>query len=187
MTTEETMTRKEYLARMREYKKTLTHTLATTRFNDATWERNVSCRKSINVACMYACPAPISKKVPVDGLVFVLEMNNEKNMIEGIGLIKNHAVCGKINPHDNMNYNRYIYLGGKHISRDEMTAEEKEIMRLLDALCFKGVNHLKRGQGITAFPLKLLYKCSANLNINEYIRNMFKSRMTEKETNKCTE
>lgn len=172
-----TMTRKEYLARMREYKKTLTHTIATTRFSDATWAKNTECRKQTNAACMYACPVPISKKVPADGLVFVIEMNNETNTIEGLGLIKNHAVCGKLNPHDNMNYNRYIYLGGKHISRAEMTGEEKEIVRLLEALCFKGANHLKRGQGITAFPVKLLYKCSANLNLNEYIRAMFKSRM----------
>lgn len=174
---ETTMTRKEYLARMREYKKSLTHTIATTRFNNATWERNVECRKKINVQCMYACPVPISQKVPAEGIVFVLEMNNETNQIEGIGLIKNRATSGRLNPHDNMNYNRYIYMGTKHISRAEMTEEEKEILRLLEALCFKGVNHLKRGHGITSFPLKVLYKCSANLNLNEYIRGMFKSRM----------
>jgi len=176
-TQDTTMTRKEYLARLREYKKALTHTIATTRFDNATWERNNQCRHRMKAECMYACPIPVSKKIPTDGWMFIIEMNNETNQIEGIGLIKNRAICGKIHPHDNMNYNRYIYLGGKHISRSQMNGEESEIIRLLEALCFKGANHLKRGQGITAFPLKLLYKCSSNININEYIRTMFKKRI----------
>ena len=38
------------------------------------------------------------------------------------------------------------------ISRDDLTNEEKKIIRILDILVFKGSRHLKRGQGVKVVP-----------------------------------
>ena len=37
---------------------------------------------------MYCCPSELSPKIPYNTPVFVIEMNNSTNKIEGIGLIK---------------------------------------------------------------------------------------------------
>jgi hypothetical protein len=59
-----------------------------------------------------------------------------------------------------------------------MTREELEILRLLEAICFRGINHSKRGHGITALPFKLQYKSHVlGLDLIDYICAMFKTRM----------
>ena len=168
------------MARLRQYQKSIKHTLATTRFDDATWQENNRFRETIRekgVRCMYASPIAISAKVAADSYVFVLEMNNQQNKIMGIGMVKNHAMLHKIVPYGNMNYNRYVYTGRWRIDAADMTPEEREILRLFECMCFKGANHLKRGQGITAFPVKLLYLCSGTIDLPEYVRMMFKTRI----------
>jgi hypothetical protein len=104
-------------------------------------------------------------------------MNNDTNRIMGVGMVRNRPICGKYAVYDNGNYNRFSYIGKWRIDVKDMNSEEREMMKLFEALCFTGVNHLKRGQGITAFPLKLLYKCSPDVDLTDYIRMMFKKRM----------
>jgi len=108
----------------------------------------------------------------------VLEMNNEKDQIMGIGLIKNHPVAGKYAVHSVQNYNRFVYIGKWRIDREDMTEEEMKIVRLLEAVCFRGINHSKRGHGITALPMKIVYKSyTLGLSLIDYICDMFKTRM----------
>ena len=64
-------------------------TLASTRFNNSTLEENEKYRIKTNNACVYCSPQRMSYKIKTDSLVFIVEMNNELNQIEGIGLIKN--------------------------------------------------------------------------------------------------
>ena len=67
--------------------------LVSTRFNNETWEQNVDFKKKYNyTGCIYGVPNPMSPKIYVDEPVFVVEMNNSQNKIEGIGLIKNILV-----------------------------------------------------------------------------------------------
>ena len=49
-------------------------------------------------------------------------------------------------------------------------------MKVFDRFCFTGAKNLKRGKGITAFPIEILYKCSKHMDLVEFVRNMFKKR-----------
>ena len=171
--------RKEWRRRLRLYRKSLRHTLATTRFTNETWSENVRWRSTNTAAkCIYGTPIQMSAKVPLDTNVFVLEMNNEIDQIMGIGLVKNQSIAGKYIVYSNGNYNRYIYAGKTRIDREEMTELEKPVLQLLEELCFRGINHSKRGQGITAFPIKLQYKSQTlGLNLMEFVCDMFKRRI----------
>ena len=42
-----------------------------------------------NIGCIYGSPSILSLQCPIDSLLFVVEMNNSSNQIEGIGLIRN--------------------------------------------------------------------------------------------------
>jgi len=170
---------REYRRRLRIFQKSFKHTLATTRFNDFTWEENCKMRqKNTNAKCIYAVPIQIANKVRLDSNVFVLEMNNDRDSIMGVGLIKNHPVAGKYTVHSVPNYNRFVYIGKWRIDREDMKADELETLRLLEAVCFRGVCHSKRGQGITALPIQLQYKsASLGFNLMDSICDMFKTRM----------
>jgi hypothetical protein len=181
-TAKENQEKRDLNRKMRTFQKTLRHTLATTRFNNFTWEENCKMRQINPVAkCIYAAPIQIASRITLDSNVFVLEMNNDKDQIMGVGLIKNHPVAGKYAVHSVPNYNRFVYIGKWRIDREDMTKLELEILRLLEAICFRGINHSKRGQGITALPIKLQYKSHIlGLNLNDFICDMFKSRMNSK-------
>lgn len=171
--------RLELLRKIRTFRKTLKHTLATTRFNNFTWEENCKMRRINQVAkCIYASPIQIAARVLLDSNVFVLEMNNETNQITGIGLIKNHPVVGKYAVHSIQNYNRFIYIGKLRIDREDMSESELEIVKMLENVCFRGTNHCKRGQGITGLPMIIQYKYHIQgIDLMDIICNMFKTRM----------
>jgi hypothetical protein len=171
----------EVRRKIRTYQKTLKHTLATTRFNNFTWEENCKMRnKNTTAKCIYAVPIQITSRIVLDSNIFVLEMNNDQNKIMGIGLIKNHPVAGKYSVHSVQNYNRFVYIGKWRIDREDMTVNELEILRLLEAVCFRGINHSKRGQGITGLPMKIQYKAHIlGYNLIDYICDMFKVRMNK--------
>ena len=180
MTEEEEANRaKELRRQIRIYGKTIRHTLATTRFNEMTWRENENMRnKNPAIKCIYGTPCLISAKIPIDTNVFVLEMNNELDKIMGIGLIKNHPIIGKYAVYSRGNYNRFVYAGKMRIDREDMNEEEKEILKLIEALCFRGINHCKRGQGIQRFSMKLQYRCHilGGVQLTDYVCEMFKKR-----------
>ena len=64
-------------------------TVVTGRFNTETLNSNYEYRKKYGFQCLYCCPWELSPKILYDTPVFVIEMNNSTNKIEGIGLIKN--------------------------------------------------------------------------------------------------
>ena len=151
----------------------------TSRFDSDTWVENMQYRMlSPNVGCIYCSPVEISKQVLPDFAMMVLEMNNSENRIMGIGLVRNRPIYGgKYAVYDRMMFNRCVYIGKMRIDRADMTPEEDEMMRFFDTVCFRGVHHMKRGIGITAFPIEILYKCMAVFDLMEFLRGMFKARM----------
>jgi hypothetical protein len=162
-----------------EYKKTFRHYLLTSRFNSSTWNENESYRlKNPSINCIYCSPEPISKIIPIDSIMFVLEMNNDTNKIIGIGMVRNHPYVNKYCIYSEGNYNRYVYIGKIRIDRNSMTDDEERIMRVFDILCFTGNKHMKRGQGLKSFPVDMLYRCSVKLDLVNFIREMFKRRLT---------
>ena len=151
--------------------------IMTTRFSNETFEENKKYRDSLSkVKCIYCCPDAVARSIPFETTLFVLEMNNSENKIVGIGKVKNVPKLQKYIVYNENNYNRYQYIGKQRIDRNEMDDEEEEIMQLFDNWCFKGMGHMKRGQGIKSFPLDKLYFHSRFINIHKVIKRMFKKR-----------
>lgn len=156
------------------------YSLGTTRFNSKTWLEHERWKINNNyTGAIYTTPIKIKDKVPLGIYIFVLEMDNDKNKIKGIGLIKNKIDTeNEYNIYNDRNYNRYGYISKYHIYRHELSLEEKKIIRILDTLVFKGEMHLKRGQGITLVPKWI--ENNKHINFIEILKNMFKLRYENK-------
>ena len=176
--TKEDKLRNQYL--INEYYKNMTKYLLTSRFNNNTMRENDMFRKrNENIGCIYCSPDPISQYIPKESVLFMLEMNNDRNKIEGIGMIRNHPMVNKYCVYNHGNYNRYVYIGKYRIDRNEMNEEEEKIMKVFDILCFTGNKHMKRGQGLKMFPIEMLYRCSKVKDLIVFITEMFKSRLNK--------
>ena len=150
--------------------------LMTSRFTTATWAENRKYLEKTPFKSGYCSPVPVSEKIPLDFNLGVIEMNNDSNRIIGIGLVKN-KLYPKMHIYEHGNYNRHSYVGNRRIDRSEMDEEEGRLMELLEKYCFKGRCHLKRGQGLTAFPVRYLYDSYIEgIDIIKIIRNMFNRR-----------
>ena len=133
--------------------------IGTTRFNDHTFEENRNWRrKHKHNGCIYALNKKIPDSIPPDSLIYVLEMNNDRNKIMGIGMIRNRRdTKQRIRIyHDNPYYNRYIYHSKQRIAAKDV--KYQKLLAVLERLIFKGSRHMKRGQGITCIPWKRLKK-----------------------------
>jgi len=130
-------------------------TIATTRFNNSTYKQYESYKLSNNYSgCIYGTPMKIKEKVPLESTIYVIEMNNETNKIEGIGVIIN---CLRLDKHcriyQDMDYNRYIYMGINHLAVSKIQDDyNNKVISVLEQLLFKGSRHCKRAQGITELP-----------------------------------
>jgi hypothetical protein len=124
----------------------------TTRFNNRTWEENCRWREKNNFdGCIYNSPVYIKHTIPLQISLFVIEMNNETNKIEGIGKIVNYVHTDrKYKVYSDNNYNRYTYYGKVRINREMIKNKEK--LEKLEERLFKGKSHIKRGQGILNVP-----------------------------------
>jgi hypothetical protein len=170
----------EQSKRVSEFAKQQRHYLMTTRFSEETWEENGYFRnKHKHIGCVYGSTMMSCSSIPIDTVMFVLEMNNSENKIMGIGLVKNHPIFGKYDVYDNNNVNRYLFMGKIRIDRTEMTPVENEIMKFFDIICFRGWRHMKRGNGLTRFPVHILYQCMKVFDLVNFISNMFKKRMSK--------
>lgn len=133
------------------------YTVAVTRFDDRTWQENCAFREKHGLSgCVYGSPAVIAGGIPSGASVFVLEMNNTKRRIEGIGLVSNRLHPRRARIYWDNFYNRYTYKGKMRVDRKECTAEEEKILVILEELIFYGSGHLQRGRGIQCLPTTLL-------------------------------
>lgn len=175
-------TDKELKNDFNKFKLEMRNNIMTSRFSYDTWLENRDyIIKNDNISCIYCSPDPIRKDIAINSIMFILEMNNSNNRIMGIGMVRNKAVCGKYKVYCKENYNRYVYAGNIRIDREELTNDEEKVICVFESLCFKGSKHMKRGQGIKAFPIEILFKCNERLNINlvEKVSNMFKNRLSK--------
>lgn len=165
---------------IRNYKSTIRTHLLTSRFNTETRKQNEIYRKNKWAnGCLYCSPEQISQNIPIDSKIIVLEMDNDKNSIFGVGLLTNKPFFNKYAVYGDENYNRYNYIGKYRIEREDLTEQEEAVFKALDILCFKGNQHMKRGHGLKAFPTKLLMNCSKTFEITPFIENMFKTRYSK--------
>jgi hypothetical protein len=140
--------------------------IATTRFNNATLAENMAYRQKSGESVLYGTSIQIHQKYSIGAVMFVFEMNNDENRIEGIGVIKNqifHEKRYKI--YSDSDYNRIIYRGKHWLSRDQLLTMDPELVAIFDKMLFKGKSHLKRQSGITVVTEKLTTKCEQDLEL----------------------
>ncbi len=155
--------------------------VVTTRFNNETWEENINYRLKHNLKCVYCSPLEMAEYILINTGVFVIEMNNSKNIIEGVGFIKNRPHCDQYyRIYKDGNYNRYVYKGNYYISRDILLEMNEKLVKILDYILFKEKTHLKRGSGFTSIPEKLMkHPLCENMNIKSSLRDIFIKKFTE--------
>jgi hypothetical protein len=162
---------------LKNFQQSFQHYILTSRFNTKTWNENRNfIEKTAKLECIYCAPGPVNSCIPIEAKLFVLEMNNDINRIMGIGLVINHPRIQKYDVYETGNYNRYSFVGKYRIDRIEMNEEEERIMKLFDILCFTGNTHMKRGDGLKMFPIKMLYNISFKFDLVNFIVEMFRRK-----------
>jgi hypothetical protein len=151
------------------------YAIVTSRFNNQTRDSNYNYRKKHGFSCMYCCPSELSCNIPYNTPVFVIEMNNTTNKIEGIGLIKNKLETKKYyKVHIDGNTNRYIYIGNYFIEREIIDDYNAPLVYALEEILFKGKTHSKRGAGLTRIPESVLkLDVCQGINIKREIKELF--------------
>lgn len=158
------------------------YSIVTSRFNNETLNANYEYRKKHGFGCIYCCPSELSPKISYNTPVFVIEMNNITNKIEGIGLIKNNPETKKYyKVHTEGNNNRYIYVGNYFIERNTINNYNMRLVYILEEILFKGKTHSKRGSGLTLIPQKVLqFEICEGINIKKEIKDLFICEFREK-------
>ncbi len=135
-----------------------------TRFTNQTWQENLDYRAKHNESLIYGSSVRIRDSYNKGSLIFVAEMNNTTNKIEGIGLIRNSIIPDTHNIYRNYEYNRYIYKGNYWLSREQLITFDMDIVEILDIILFKGKSNLKRFLGITILTKKLFTNWAFDLD-----------------------
>lgn len=145
---------------------------ATTRFNSDSWDENMRWRDLHNQACIYNSSSPMAASLIDIPYVYVIEMNNDTNKVEGIGLVSNTSCSKRYRVYTDAILNLFTYKSNCRMDRSEFTEDsEKKTIALLDKILFKGYTHFKRGSGFTKLPNTLLFKTSKNTIREETLHN----------------
>jgi hypothetical protein len=162
------------------------YSIVTVRFNNETLEKNYLYRRKKGFVCMYCTPLELSPKISYNSPVFVIEMNNSTNKIEGIGFIKNKPVNDKYHKvHTDGNTNRYTYIGKYFICRELIEEYNSLLVYVLDQILFKGKTHSKRGTGLTLIPEKVLkFEVCQDINVKKEIIRIFALHYSYSKTQK---
>ena len=124
-----------------------------TRFNNITKKENETWKEKNNHnGCIYGTPIKINSTILPNEKLIILEMNNSKNIIEGIGIIKNMLFHKNCKIYKDNNYNRYIYKSNKYVNEIDINEKLKKILKILEHFLFKTKRHYKRGHGIQELP-----------------------------------
>ena len=157
--------------------------LATTRFTNETLKENKDYCLANNETLIYGTMIEISSKCKYGEYLYVFEMNNDLNEIEGVGLIENRPVL-MLNDKDKQkykiyslfDYNEYIYRGSYKITRKEFKEMNEELLNKCEMIFFRGKGHLKRLKGITLLKEETLKKVEMKeeekLTTNEIIKEL---------------
>jgi hypothetical protein len=128
--------------------------------------------------CIYGCPREISyKKIPPQAKILVIEMNNDENKIQGIGIIHNETASEVYRSHSiknasqikysnifsDRNYTRYLYIGNSYYAtREELirnhTNDAEYINALLEAAATPQTTQQLQQEDIIQSLERLLFK-----------------------------
>ena len=151
-------------------------TIVTTRFNEITWEENKEYRERNKYVCIYPVPKKVCEDLDGNAVLFVIEMNNTTNKIEGIGLIRNKIENVRHNVYRDNNFNCFCYIGKYRIQRECM---DSIFLENIETLLFKGKSHYKRGIGLTVLTDKM--KRKTEMDLYKEIKQMFMEKYKKEE------
>ena len=125
--------------------------IGTVRFTNKTYEENLKWKeRKKHKGCIYGLDTKITDNINKGEYIFVLEMNNDKNKIMGIGLIKNVTIpTQRSRIYEDEIYNKYVYKGKNHITREKLIEMNTVMILFLEKMLFTGCHHFKRGNGCT--------------------------------------
>jgi len=126
-----------------------------TRFTNETYQENTSYKTKNGEVVIYGLALKIRQIYSNGSHMYIAEMNNSTNKIEGIGLIVNQLVPKRHKIYEDNNYNRYIYKGKYWLSREQIGAIDTSILETFDNILFKGKSHLKNRMGISILSEQL--------------------------------
>jgi len=130
----------------------------TVRYNNNTYKELSEYKNQKKfTGCIYNVPREMPNSITKEAKVFMFEMNNDTNQIEGVGYLLNKIRYDKYYKiHSDSNYNQCSYIGKYHITRDNIISnrEYKDIIELIEGIVFRGKDHIKRGQGVISIPSK---------------------------------
>uniref|UniRef100_A0A6C0IWT1 Uncharacterized protein n=1 Tax=viral metagenome TaxID=1070528 RepID=A0A6C0IWT1_9ZZZZ len=165
--------------------------LASTRFNNETYQENMNYRKKKGLKVIYGTCVRIQARYSLDTILFVIEMNNETNKVEGISIIRNRLSDdnNKSKIYTNSDYNRYVYVGEYWLSREEIIANgDSELIEIFDLILFKGKSHVKRQAGISILTKKLMTNWDYELvDLEQRVKNLFLNSFRNVENNNIFE
>lgn len=131
-----------------------------TRFNNKTWEENVIWRERNEYkGCIYNSPRYIKETIPLEVILYIIEMNNNTNKILGFGKIINKNYSDRrYFIYLDRNYNRFTYKGKTRIDIKDVGEKYNDQIEKLEHYLFKSKGHSKRGQGISQLPIDITNK-----------------------------
>ena len=150
--------------------------IASTRFNNKTWKENTEYKQKHKITgVLYGVTIKMHEKYQLGSLLFVVEMNNDTNQIEGIGLIRNNVGLEKRHfIYQDDNYNRFIYSGNYWLSKQVLEENNRRLVEILETMMFKGKSHLKRQSGISVITQKLYSRWQFDETwVKETLKNIF--------------
>tara|TARA_B100000795_G_scaffold117593_1_gene87480 strand:+ start:2466 stop:3110 length:645 start_codon:yes stop_codon:yes gene_type:complete len=127
--------------------------IAVVHFNNKTFEENDVWRKDNSYeGCIYGLDKR-TENIPHGEKIIIIEMNNDNDEITGIGYITNIFKSeNRSRIYSDENYNRIVYKGKKRIDRKKLLIGNKDMIKYLERILFKGSRHFKRGNGVLKIP-----------------------------------
>ena len=106
--------------------------IGTVRFTNKTYTENLEWKTRKNhKGCIYGLDTKITDSVNKGEYIFVMEMNNDKNKIMGIGLIKNVTMPSyRSRIYEDEIYNKFVYKGKNHITREKLLEIDTEMVSI---------------------------------------------------------
>ena len=151
--------------------------VASTRFTNQTIQENREYKEKWGLSgVIYSTNIRIREKYTGE-LIYVVEMNNETNKIEGIGIIRNKLVLDKsYNIYSTSDYNRFVYMGKYYLDRKYLLEEGGYLVEMFETILFKGKSHSKRLSGISIITDKtFVRKERTSMEIRRLLSMLFKS------------
>jgi hypothetical protein len=120
----------------------------------------------------------LSDNIIDNSILFIIEMNNDTNTVEGIGLIRNNTgILKRLNIHSDGKFNRYSYTSKYRVDNEYLKTNNIKLLLFLETILFKNKTHVKRGCGIQRVPIKLLslYDMNVVYSICNIFNNVYNS------------